>query len=288
MEVKMKLYEQTAYSYFPGCSLATSAVENNKSLLSMAKKMNVDLVELPDWNCCGSSSTHSINHNLAVELASRNLSLVPTNLPLVVACPSCYIRLSQGYYQIKQSKRLRDEYEENWNKPFNDDLKIIHLFNLLENMKLKDRLKNKIFKNISYVPYYGCMLSKPIDIPREESYSGTIENVMGAMGASHLDWGSMKKCCGTFLSVTNPKSITPVINSIVGEAVDVKADCIVTACSMCHLNLEIRCTLDKKVPILHLTELVSIALGSKSYKKWFSRHLVDPYPVLKDSIAQAG
>ncbi len=279
----MKLYEQKAYSYFPGCSLATSAKENNKSLLSMARKMGVDLIELPDWNCCGSSSAHSINHNLALELAGRNLSLVPTNLPLVVACPSCYIRICQGYQLIKESKELRDKYEETWNKPFNYDLKIIHLFKLLENMKLKNRIGNKkIFKDISYVPYYGCMLSKPIDIPREENYSGTIESVMESMGADQYLWSSTKKCCGTFLSVTNPKSITPIINRIITDAMDSKVDCIVTACSMCHLNLEVRCNLDKKIPILHLTELISIALGSKSYKKWFARHLVDPLPFLKE------
>ncbi len=279
----MKLYEQKAYAYFPGCSLATSAKENNKSLLSMTKKLGVDMIELPDWNCCGSSSTHSINHSLSIDLAGRNLSLVPTNLPLVVACPSCYIRLCQGYYQIKESKELRGKYEEMWNKPFNDDLKIIHLFKLLENMNLKNRIANsKILKDISYVPYYGCMLSKPIDIPKEENYNGTIESVMKAMGAKHVDWSSMQKCCGTFLSVTHPKSITPIVNNIITEAIDSKADCIVTACSMCHLNLEIRCDLGKKLPILHLTELISIALGSKSYKKWFARHLVDPYPLLKE------
>jgi heterodisulfide reductase subunit B len=279
----MKLYEQKAYSYFPGCSLATSAKENNKSLLSMTRKMGVDLIELPDWNCCGSSSTHSINHGLSIELAARNLSLIPANLPLVVACPSCYIRLCQGYFQIKGNKKLRDSYEETWNKPFNDDLKIIHLFRLLEKMELKKRLENsKIFKDISYVPYYGCMLSKPIDIPKEDNYNGTIETIMDAMGAESLQWSSRQSCCGTFLSVTKPKSITPVINRIISDAIDFKADCIVTACSMCHMNLEIRCDLDKKLPILHLTELISIALGSRSYKKWFSKHLVDPYPLLKE------
>jgi heterodisulfide reductase subunit B len=279
----MKLYKQKAYSYFPGCSLATSAKENNRSLLSMTKKLGVDLIELPDWNCCGSSSTHSINHSLAIDLAARNLSLIPINLPLVVACPSCYIRLCQGYYQIKGSKELRASYEEIWNKPFNDDLKIIHLFKLLENMKLKDRIENSdIFKNIKYVPYYGCMLSKPLDIPKDENYNGTMENIMNAMGASLVNWSSMQKCCGTFLSVTKPKSITPIINRIITEAIDSKADCIVTACSMCHLNLEIRCDLDKKIPIVHLSEMISIALGSKSYKKWFARHLVDPYPMLKN------
>ncbi len=279
----MKLYQQKAYSYFPGCSLATSAKENNKSLISMSNKLDVNLVELEDWNCCGSSSTHSINHDLAIELAGRNLSLVPVNLPLVVACPSCYFRLGQAHHKIQKTKKLRDQYEETWNKPFNDDLSIIPLFKLLESMNLNERIKegkNKL-KDIKYAPYYGCMLSRPLELKTEEKYYGTIEKIMKSMGAEPVNWSCSNSCCGTFLSVTKPKSITPVINKIINEAVETKADFIVTACSMCHLNLEIRCDLKKKIPILHLSELVSIALGSKSYKKWFARHIVDPLPVLK-------
>lgn len=279
----MTLYKQKAYAYFPGCSMVTSAKESNKSLISVTKKLGIDLIELPDWNCCGSSSTHSINHDLAVELAARNIFLVPSNLSLVVACPSCYIRLCQGFYKIKSSKTLIEKFEKRWNRKFNSDLKIIHLFKLLDEIDLTERINNsRIFENIKYVPYYGCMLSKPIDIPKEENYNGTIESIMEKMGAKTINWSSMQKCCGTFLSVTHPKSITPVINNIVEEAVNYYADLIVTACAMCHMNLEIRCDLKKKLPVVHLSEMIAIALGSESYKKWFSRHLVDPFPVLKE------
>ncbi len=33
--------------------------------------------------------------------------------------------------------------------------------------------------------------------------------------------------------------------------------------------------------VMHLTELISVALGTKSYKKWFKKHLVDPMPMFK-------
>ena len=61
------------------------------------------------------------------------------------------------------------------------------------------------------------------------------------------------------------------------------ADCIITACAMCHLNLEVRCSLKEKVPVMHFSEILSLALGvaKTEYKGWFSRHLVDPKPFLK-------
>ncbi|MFH2099802.1 MAG: heterodisulfide reductase-related iron-sulfur binding cluster, partial [Pseudomonadota bacterium] len=82
-------------SYFPGCSLATSAKENNESLLALCRRLKVDLVELPDWNCCGSSSAHSVNRDLAFDLAARNLSLAPAGRPLLAACPNCLLRLQE-------------------------------------------------------------------------------------------------------------------------------------------------------------------------------------------------
>jgi heterodisulfide reductase subunit B len=67
----------TRFSYFPGCSLATTAKENEQSLQYVFKKFGIELKELEDWNCCGSSSAHSINSDLASKLISRNLSLAP-------------------------------------------------------------------------------------------------------------------------------------------------------------------------------------------------------------------
>ena len=72
-------------SYFPGCSLVSTATENNQSLLALFDRLGYNLIELDDWNCCGSSSAHSINSELAFDLATRNLSLAPPGRPLGVS-----------------------------------------------------------------------------------------------------------------------------------------------------------------------------------------------------------
>ena len=81
--------------------------------------------------------------------------------------------------------------------------------------------------------------------------------------------------------MAKPDFITPIVNNIMQGAIDAKADCIVTACAMCHLNLEVRCNMKNPVPTLHLSELLSLALGESEYESWFPRHLVDPRPMLK-------
>jgi heterodisulfide reductase subunit B len=77
-------------SYFPGCSLATTAKESNESLMKVCEKLGLNLIELEDWNCCGSSSAHSLDKSMAFSLPARNLSLAPSNRPLLVMCPPVF------------------------------------------------------------------------------------------------------------------------------------------------------------------------------------------------------
>ena len=78
----------TELSYYPGCSLDSTARENNESLIYLLKHLGVELIELEDWNCCGSSSAHSVNSDIAFDLASRNFSLVPPGRPLQFSAPA--------------------------------------------------------------------------------------------------------------------------------------------------------------------------------------------------------
>lgn len=270
-------------SYFPGCSLATSARENNQSLMELCRKAGVNLIELEDWNCCGTSSAHSIDAKLAVDLASRNLSLAPPERPLLIACPGCLLRLREIHLHLKHDRNDRNSYEKKWSRPFNPDLNIIHFFELLSNLDLMALSKHQTsrFERLKFVPYYGCMLAHPPALRHEKNYHGLMEKTLAALGASPVSWAYGSRCCGTFLSVARPDIVTPIVDSIISGAKGVGAECIITACAMCHLNLETRCNFKQAIPILHFSEVLSLALGIDDYRDWFARHLVDPRPLLK-------
>ena len=114
----MKVSQPVDISYFPGCSLATTAKESNQALIAVCRHMGYRLVELDDWNCCGSSSAHSIKPRLSFELACRNLALTPQGRPLLVACPSCLLRLRLAHNRLKTDSRARSDYESNWHYLF--------------------------------------------------------------------------------------------------------------------------------------------------------------------------
>ncbi len=274
---------QTDISYFPGCSLATSARENNHSLLNFCRHMGLNLVELENWNCCGSSSAHSIRSELAEDLAFRNLSLAPPGRPLLVACPSCLLRLRHAHLRLKTDDAARDRYQKMWGRPVDQNLSILHFFEVLNSPALSEQmlLKGRQLKGLCFVPYYGCMLARPPEMRHERGYHGLMEKTLSVLGAETLQWAYSSRCCGTFLSAARPDVVTPMVDQIIRGAKSAGAECIVTACAMCHMNLEIRCSLKDPLPVLHFSEILSLAMGARDYKGWFSRHLTDPRPLLK-------
>lgn len=270
-------------SYFPGCSLATSAKESNESLLNVCRRLCIDLKELTDWNCCGTSSAHSINSELAFDLSARNLSLMNGRQTLIAACPSCLLRLKHVQHTLFQSPWAQERYQSLWGKPFDPDLNILHFFELLSAPNIISWFKSQppSLAKIRFVPYYGCMLNHPPNMTDNKNYNGIMESLLKSLGAEPVRWANAAYCCGTFLSAARPDAATVMVNRIMQNAVDVRADCIITACAMCQLNLEIRCSLTQKIPTLHFSEILSLGLGETNYEAWFAKHLVDPQPMLR-------
>jgi heterodisulfide reductase subunit B2 len=275
--------ERLKFSFFPGCSLKASGHENTQSLYKFCEHVNIELTELEDWNCCGSSSAHSIDHDAAKKLPMRNIALAPRGIPLLIACPSCLIRIKSMYLKIKKDANLKKEYETLWGNPFDEDLEIIHFFEIFNRINLDDYMDHagEKLKNLKVAPYYGCMLFQPPELRFEKNYHGIMEKTLSNLGADIVSFGYGKRCCGTYLSVAKPQIARKVVDEIVFKAMEAGAECMVTACAMCHLNLEIRCSIENQIPILHFSELLSMALGAKDQKKWFPRHIVDPVPLLK-------
>ena len=271
------------FSYFPGCSLATTAAESNLSLVESSRILGFNLIELEDWNCCGSAAAKSVSQELPIALSARNLSLAPAGRPLVVMCPRCLHQLRYAQACLGRDPETRRALEAYWGRTIPLELEIVHFLEVLVRYGL-DRLKEKAVRSLQglrYVPYYGCTLYRPPALTRKRYFQGEMENVLAALGAQAVPGAFMHRCCGSFLSATRPDIVTPLVNEIIDSTVAVEAHCVVTACAMCQLNLEIRCTSQVKVPVFHFSEILALALGARDYEGWFARHLVDPRPLLQ-------
>ncbi|MBF0396227.1 MAG: hypothetical protein HQK78_05610 [Desulfobacterales bacterium] len=267
-------------SYFPGCSMGASGNESNASLLSFCKNIGFNLIELKDWSCCGSSSAHSVDAELAFNLATRNLAIAPSTRPLLIACPNCLLRLRQAYIKLKNDKEYLEKYEKKWGKRFEPNLEIWHFFELIDNVDFNLEKFRKL-SDLKFVSYYGCMLNRPPDMRYEKNYYGFMERILSTAGGVPVRWSYASRCCGTFLAAVRPEAVTEMVNKIMKGAIDVGAECIVTACMMCHMNLEIRCTIKRPIPIFHLSELLSFMSGSPITHSSMSKHIIDPMPLLR-------
>lgn len=91
------------------------------------------------------------------------------------------------------------------------------------------------------------------------------------------DWN----CCGAFLSVARPDIVAPMVKDIMDRAISAGAECVVTACAMCQLNLELRSPAEKQLPVFSVVELLAYGMGSMDLPNWFKKHLIDPLPLFK-------
>lgn len=280
------------FSYFPGCSLATSAQEANESLKQVCQTSGLKLNELDDWSCCGTSSAHALDEDLALSLAARNLALAPPDKPLMVMCPACYKNLAGAQAKLLADPERRQDEEHRWGGRIDPGLHIVTFLELVNFLRRLAEMgavrlprpgkEMEGLDGIKVAPYYGCASMLPPRLRSASFRPGLMSELLTLLGAEPIRWALPNRCCGTFLTAARPDITTPLVNEIMQAALDAGAECLVTACAMCQLNIEVRCDLRQKLPILHFSEAMALALGVKDHKGWFNRHLVDPRPMLRE------
>ncbi len=272
----------TDLTYFPGCSLESSARESNISLMEAAKILGLNLIELEDWNCCGSSSVNILDKEIGFSLAARNLSLAPPARPLMAMCPRCLYQLREAHQRLQREPETLRAQERRGGRPISKDLEIIHFLEVLVRLG-PERLKAGLARDLGglkFMPYYGCTVFRPPALRKGAYYQGELGNILTTIGGVPITQALTHRCCGSFLSAARADVVTPLVNEIIASAITAGAECIITSCAMCQLNLELRSTWDPKIPIFHFSEILALALGAKDYEGWFTRHLVDPRPLL--------
>jgi heterodisulfide reductase subunit B len=275
-------------AYYPGCTLSSTAREIDMGLHQVCSKLDIDLKTLPDWNCCGSSSVHAVRPQLAVSLAARNLFQAQAlGRDLMVMCAGCSNRLRTASKQLHEDDTTRRVNQEILGHQLDKELRVHHLMDLLP-ARLKEpayrQALQRSLKGLSYVPYYGCLLASPPELRHYPGMYGTMEAVMTWLGARQRNWAYQAKCCGAFLSVARPDIVSPMVADIVESAISAGAECIVTACAMCQLNLELRSTVSRQLPVFSIVELLAYGLGSDDWPAWFKKHLIDPMPVFEKCV----
>ncbi len=270
------------YLYYPGCSLHATAKEYDESAHAVCKVLGIDLVELPDWSCCGASSAHVVNHDLAAALPARNLFIAEKEgMDLLVLCAACFNRLKIARHEIAENDRIRVRLEEIMKYKYKGSVNVKHLMEVILKEVGVEELKNKVTDELvgfKAVPYYGCLMVRPEEVMQfEHSDNPThLDKILGAIGVEVMPWSYKADCCGGSLTLTQAETVTHLVDNLLNQAADAGANCVVTGCPMCMMNLEMRRSKNApNLPVFYFTDLIGMALGQKEWKRWLDMHLVD-------------
>ena len=273
-------------SYYPGCSLHGTAREYDESIRGVADLLGIQLHEIEDWTCCGASSAHCTDEDLAIDLAARNLVIAEkSGRELLVPCVACYSR-------FKAVEKEVTEHAPKRSIPYQGKVPIRYALDFFCDQAILEEVKRKQVKLLSklrVVCYYGCLTVRPPKVTGIRDYENPrhMDRLMTLLGADAISWSYKTDCCGASLVMTRTDIVKKLNGRLLAMAKEAGADCLVTGCPMCHANLDTRQEeLEKEtgerydLPILYFTELLGVALGHRDVRKWLRRHMTDPIKTL--------
>ena len=271
--------------YYPGCSLLGSSREFDESVRALAGAIGLELVAVPDWNCCGASSAHVLDHKLSLALPARILAQAEAaGLTEVLApCAACYNRLTSARAELAADPAASAEITSIIEMPVTGRVKVVNVLEVLDRFQdvIKDRTVAPLGRKLAC--YYGCLLVRP---PRVVSFDRaedpqSMDRLLKLSGAEPIDWNFKTECCGAAFSVTRTDLVARMSGKIVADAVKHGAEAIVVACPMCHSNLDMRrpeinaaLGADHQLPVLFITQALGLAMGIDPIRLGLQRHLV--------------
>ena len=290
------------YAYFPGCVAQGACRELYQSTQALTQALGIELVELKKAACCGSGTFKEDSQLLEDTVNARNIALAEElSLPLLTHCSTCQGVIGHVDERLKECQKKDPAYIEQVNGllqkegclPYRGSTEVKHLLYALVTDYGLEEIQQRVTRALSGLrcaAFYGCYLlraqkSMPYDDPyRPEA----MENVFRAVGATPIYYRGRTQCCGWPLASYATTQSFQMAGMHIQEAIDSGADCIVTPCPLCHLNLDSRQPEVEKVigrklglPVLHLPQLIALALGVKPKQLGLDRHIVSTRPVLE-------
>jgi len=287
-------------AYWPGCVSRGFTPELHGSMAKVAPLLDIEMVQLDRASCCGAGVIAEHNQELADALNARTFALaqqVPDAELMMNICSTCQGAQTECQERLDANAEYRGHinaehlaaeglsYEKGLtNKNF--------LWLLVEEIGLEE-LRSRVTRpltNLRVGPFYGCYIVRPMDrlgidaeLPRDTYLAQVIE----ALGGTVIEYAGSHKCCGFPIITMNKQASLKQAGRHLGDAVDAAADCVVTPCPLCHLNLDLQQPLAERVtgrrlnmPVLHLPQLVGLALGLEPKELGMDRHVVKPRTVI--------
>jgi len=288
-------------AYWPGCVSRGFTPELHGSMAQVAPLLDIELVALDRASCCGAGVIAEHNQELADTLNARTFALAQKEIAdgadlMMNICSTCQGAQTECQERLDGNSEYREHINETLapegltyekgisNKNF--------LWLMVEEIGL-DAIKAKVKRPLTDLrvgPFYGCYIVRPTErlgIGRDNPRDRYLQMLIEALGGTVVDYAGQYKCCGFPIITMNKEASLKQAGRHLGDAVDAEADCLVTPCPLCHLNLDLQQPGAERVvgrqlgmPVLHLPQLVGLAFGLEPKELGFGKHVVKPSSVI--------
>jgi len=284
-------------AYFPGCSLHSSSELYDVQCKSVLGRLDIALREIADWNCCGATSAAKVNDFLALALPARNLGIADATglAEIVIPCSSCYSRTLVAKERLAADPELAAEINAELGEKVTGRIKVSSILEVLLPKVRSGEIARKVQRRLAGLKpaaYYGCLLTRfPSTVPVPDNVENPqgMETLCRALSAEPVEWGYKTDCCGASAAVTDTDQALLLMSRIMKDAIARGANCFVTTCPMCQLNLDAyqdqvreKHGIRARLPVYLITELLGIAFGMSPGELQIDRHLEESVGLLKE------
>lgn len=289
------------YAFFPGCTLESAAGELMISTMKVAEALGIELIELKGWTCCGASHIQDVDDFLATSINARNIALGEKLgvTKIITVCNTCTLMLRTAKAKLDKNEKLRNNVNEGLRGTglqYKGTAEVTHLlWALIEDYGLK-RLKKKVkrpLKGLKVANFYGCHILMPPNIMGFENHRNpqSMEMVAEVLGAESIDFDQRLACCGFHSVFPAEKEVMNLTGKNCLSSKSSGAHCLVTPCPLCQMQLDAyqpdaqkQFSEDITMPVLHLPQLIGLALGLSPEELAIQRHVIDAIPMLKENL----
>ncbi|MCG0239382.1 MAG: CoB--CoM heterodisulfide reductase iron-sulfur subunit B family protein [Firmicutes bacterium] len=291
------------YGFFPGCTLESAAREVMIATQKVAGALGIELVELEGWSCCGASHIQDVDEELALALNARNIALGEAlGAPILTLCNTCTLMLRSAKQRIDEDEAARARVNEALRAAdlqYRGTSDITHFLWVLVRDYGLENLRKQVKRPLTGLKvacFYGCHILRPPQVMGFENpwNPRSMEMVVEALGAENVPYGERLSCCGFHAVFPAEREVLRKTGVSCRSAREAGADVIVTPCPLCHMQLDMyqpdaqqQFAESIRIPILHLPQLVGLALGFSPEELGIRRHVVDAIPVLEAKLARA-
>ncbi|MDO8673912.1 MAG: CoB--CoM heterodisulfide reductase iron-sulfur subunit B family protein [Dehalococcoidia bacterium] len=287
------------YAYFTGCVAKGTTPELNVSTLRVAEKLGIELEEMKSASCCGAGMIEEYSEDMARALNGRTLALAERDgLDILTICNVCTLNLRKANKELKEDPEVMERTNQVLGKvglQYKGGVDVTQfLWALVRDFgldKLKAMVKHPL-TGFKVAPFYGCQILRPSELNGFDDPNNptSLESVITALGAEPVDYDGKTKCCGFLLLTVYEETSLAMTGKHLQQAKEAGANCMVTPCPLCHINLDIyqskiETQMGTKIdlPIFHLPQLVGLALGIAPAALRLTRNMVNPYKLLHEA-----